>query len=970
MKHRAILLLLAGVLLALPVLAQDNETCLMCHADESLTGTRAGAEVSMHVAEGVLTGTVHEGLECISCHADLDGVEDFPHAEDLQPVDCGMCHEAGAALAKSVHGPIAQCWDCHGNHRILSPTDSDPGGDGVHCGSCHDDIAKIYAGSLHGKLVHEGAELAPRCWDCHSGHEVLPADNPKSQVTKFNIPFMCGECHKEGTPVTQRYDVPQDSILEHYSESIHGIGLFKQGLTVTAVCSNCHTAHNVRDHMDPQSSIHRDNIAATCRQCHGRIEEVHQKVIRGELWEKEPGNVPVCVDCHSPHEIRRVSYEEGMSDRECLACHGKKNLTMVRGGETISIYVDSLEAHSSVHRGTSCAQCHTGVTPNHKERPCATVVNRVDCSVCHAEVVTVYKESTHGVLADKGDPEAPECVDCHGVHGVLDRRNPKSRTFPTNVPKLCAQCHQAGGAAAKRINENHERIDEYVESIHGKGLLESGLVTTAMCTSCHTAHHVLPQTDPRSSVNRANIPKTCATCHNGIYEKFEQSVHSAAVTETDKKLPTCYDCHQSHQITRADQANFRLTVRKQCGECHEDVTESYFETVHGKVSDLGGVAAAQCYDCHGSHDILPPSDPTSHLARENIVETCGQCHKGSHRQFAGYLTHATHHDRTKYPILFYAFWFMTTLLVGTLLVAGAHTIMWLPKSWQMMKEHKQLRRQYKGSMEYRRFKPLHSKLHIMVVTSFLALAVTGMVLKFSYLGWAQWISEALGGFESTSYIHRLAAIVTFAYFGIHIWDLIQQKRRERKTWREFLLDKNSMLPNMNDLREFGATIKWFLGKGERPRYGRWTYWEKFDYFAVFWGVAIIGTTGLMLWFPEIFTRLLPGWVINVAQIVHSDEALLAVAFIFTVHFFNTHFRPDKFPMDTVIFTGRVPVEELKNDRPGEYEELLASRKIKDHLVEPLPPVMVRTAKIFGTVALTIGIILILLIIYAEIFGYR
>jgi cytochrome b subunit of formate dehydrogenase len=178
------------------------------------------------------------------------------------------------------------------------------------------------------------------------------------------------------------------------------------------------------------------------------------------------------------------------------------------------------------------------------------------------------------------------------------------------------------------------------------------------------------------------------------------------------------------------------------------------------------------------------------------------------------------------------------------------------------------------------------------------------------------------------------------------------------------------LPNRRDLREFVETLKWFLGLGGRPAYGRWTYWEKFDYFAVFWGVAIIGSTGLVLWFPEFFTYFLPGWAINVATIIHSDEALLAVGFIFTVHFFNTHFRPDKFPMDMVIFTGRIPLEEFKHERPREYEELVRTGKIEEHLVEPLPPYVVRGFRIFGTIALTIGILLILLIIWAEVFGYR
>jgi cytochrome b subunit of formate dehydrogenase len=165
-------------------------------------------------------------------------------------------------------------------------------------------------------------------------------------------------------------------------------------------------------------------------------------------------------------------------------------------------------------------------------------------------------------------------------------------------------------------------------------------------------------------------------------------------------------------------------------------------------------------------------------------------------------------------------------------------------------------------------------------------------------------------------------------------------------------------------------LKWFIGLGERPNYGRWTYWEKFDYFAVFWGVAMIGVTGLLLWFPEFFTYLIPGWSVNVATIIHSDEALLAVGFIFTIHFFNTHFRPDKFPMDPVIFTGRVTVDELKYDKPAEYEQLVAEGKLDERLVKPLPSGAVRGFRIFGFIALTVGLTLIALIVYAMVFGYR
>ncbi len=963
--------LLTGVLLGNAVGQDDIETCMACHADDELTGLdTAGDEISVYVSLEQFVQSVHAGMECVDCHLDLSGVEDYPHDDDLEPVYCGTCHDDVSKIHdESIHGDVAQCWDCHGYHTIVSPGDSDVGEKGVNCGNCHQGIIQVYDKSLHGQIVHTGAPLAPRCWDCHGAHDVLDAQSPDSRVARFNIPFMCGSCHKEGTEVSQKYDIPEDSILFHYSQSIHGFGLFNQGLIVTAVCIDCHTAHNVRDHEDPQSSIHRNNIAQTCQQCHGQIEKVHRKVIRGELWQKEPHKVPACVDCHSPHRIRNVFYEEGMADKQCLSCHSKPDLTMVRSDDTISIYVDSIEIRSSTHGSVTCAQCHTGVTPGH-DRPCATVINRVDCSICHSEVVATYDSSMHGRLADRGDPDAPICTDCHGKHNMLNHRDPESRTYPRNVPSLCADCHRSGATAAERINDDHERVNEYLMSIHGKGLVESGLVVTAMCTDCHTAHRVLPPENPNSSVHPKNIARTCAVCHNGIYEQFKNSIHSPVASDTDEKLPTCNDCHSSHEIQRADRLDFRLNIMQQCGGCHEAVTESYFETFHGKVSKLGYAAAAQCYDCHGSHNILPPDNPTSTLSRQNIVETCGQCHKGSHRQFAGYLTHATHHDRTKYPILYYTFWFMTILLVGTFVVAGTHTLLWLPRSFQAMRQHKQLRQALRGRMEYRRFKPLHSWLHVMVVVSFLGLALTGMTLKFSYLSWAQWLSGMLGGFESAGYIHRLCAIITFAYFGIHLVDLIVSKRRSKKSWKEMLTGPHSLLPSKTDWRELKGTLKWFIGLGPRPQYGRWTYWEKFDYFAVFWGVAVIGTTGLMLWFPEFFTLFLPGWIINVATIIHSDEALLATGFIFTVHFFNTHFRPDKFPMDTVIFTGRVPLEELKQDRPREYQELMKSRQIKRHLAEPLPKPIVRAIRIFGTVALVIGLSLILLIIYAEVFGYR
>jgi cytochrome b subunit of formate dehydrogenase len=255
--------------------------------------------------------------------------------------------------------------------------------------------------------------------------------------------------------------------------------------------------------------------------------------------------------------------------------------------------------------------------------------------------------------------------------------------------------------------------------------------------------------------------------------------------------------------------------------------------------------------------------------------------------------------------------------------------------------------------------------------SFIALALTGMTLKFSYTGWAAVLSHMLGGFETAGYVHRASATLMFGLFATHLWDLNRKRKREHggSLWK-MLTGPDTMLFTRRDLAELGQSLKWFVGAGPRPRYGRWTYWEKFDYFAVFWGIFVIGATGLMLWFPVFFTRFLPGWLINVATIIHSDEALLATGFIFTVHFFNTHLRPEKFPMDTVVFTGRMPLAEFRRDKPAEYEELVARGRLADYLVEPYPAVVIRAVRAFAWTALAIGTFMVLWIVYAMVFAYR
>lgn len=599
---------------------------------------RGGKSVSLFVDGKRFAASVHASFGCTGCHADLEGKE-LPHETPLARVNCGTCHDAER---------------------------------------------EQHARSVHGKAIAHGDPLAPRCVNCHGNHEIYPVKDPRSAVAPLKVPFVCGQCHREGTPVQRNRPIPQDNILENYSESIHGEALLKKGLAVAPNCATCHTPHLILPHTDPASSIARRNIAATCTKCHSLIEAVHRKIIRGELWEKEANVLPACVDCHQPHKIRNVFYSQGMADADCLHCHADEKLRRARDGQ--SMYVNLGEVSHSRHSKIACSQCHSEVNAS-RVRPCETISRKVDCTSCHDEIGKQYVGSTHGQLVGKNDPNAPDCKECHGTHGVLGRQDPQSPTFATNVPMLCARCHREGQKAALRYSgRQHEIIANYTESIHGTGLLKGGLTVTATCTSCHTAHHVLPRTDPESSVNAANVPATCGRCHHGIEEQFENSIHAKRVNGTAKELPVCNDCHTAHAIRRTDEAGFRLDIMDTCGRCHAEIAKTYFDTYHGKVSRLGYTKTAKCYDCHGAHDVLAVTDPRSHLSRANVAATCQKCHAGATRRFAGYLTHATHHDPRKYPLLFYTFWGMTALLLGTFVLGGVHTLLWLPRAFQMRRE--------------------------------------------------------------------------------------------------------------------------------------------------------------------------------------------------------------------------------------------------------------------------------------------
>nr|WP_251826967.1 hypothetical protein [Campylobacter jejuni] len=267
-----------------------------------------------------------------------------------------------------------------------------------------------------------------------------------------------------------------------------------------------------------------------------------------------------------------------------------------------------------------------------------------------------------------------------------------------------------------------------------------------------------------------------------------------------------------------------------------------------------------------------------------------------------------------------------------------------------------------------------------MAASFLGLAFSGLLQKFYTAPWAQTMIDLIGGPIGVTIVHHISAIVMFIVFFSHIGEtiLVNWKRRDlvrdpqtgkldKMKILKALFGPDSLMPNWQDFKDMKAHFKWFFGMGERPQFDRWTYWEKFDYLAVFWGMFVIGLSGLVLWFPTFFSTFLPGWMINLCSLVHSDEALLATGFIFAIHFFNTHFRADRFPMDMVIFSGTQSEAEIKQERNAYYQRLKESGKLESLYEKNSKFNSYKgIAKLAGYLMLITGMIFLFLMIYAFI----
>ena len=489
------------------------------------------------------------------------------------------------------------------------------------------------------------------------------------------------------------------------------------------------------------------------------------------------------------------------------------------------------------------------------------------------------------------------------------------------------------------------------------------------------------------------VAENCTRCHSP--EDYALMGHGRAVAKGNQDTATCTDCHGLHNTPyynpalERDVAAARESYTRRCKACHADVkiarrnnltttaATTYHDTYHGKVMDIGyPQRVAGCPDCHVGHNTLPEADPRSVLHRDNLYNACKACHKGIHKRFAFYNPHPDPEDRKKQAVLYWTDIFMIALLTGTFLFFWVHTLLWWRRVYidQCFKHNlgfleKDMASECREEKQIQRFSRTERIMHVLLILSFFVLVMTGFPIKYHDTAWAKVLVNVWGGAYKAAIFHRVAALVLCGLFLYTLWLSVKYlfPKRQYGGWLQRLLGPDSLFPNLKDLRDIKGMFLWFFNKGDMPRLDRWTYWEKFDFLAVFWGMMAIGGSGLILWFPEFFSYIFPGWVINMVAIVHSEEAFLAAVFIFTVHFFNNHLVPNKFPLETNVFTGRYRLEALREERPLEYERLVAEERLES-LKREGPGLWTQLfASVFGLASLILGLFLLGLILWAALF---
>ena len=541
-------------------------------------------------------------------------------------------------------------------------------------------------------------------------------------------------------------------------------------------------------------------------------------------------------------------------------------------------------------------------------------------------------------------------VSCIGCHSDVEQI-PHSKTEKVDCAKAC---HLDKWKAFTGENFSHREVAENLQqSIHG----------------------VKPDDPPEI----AELKPDCKYCHlNDLYTLPEE-------VPSEKVLARCLNCHKEkglqetfihishrykHKTSRSP-----LEIVELCASCHADedflnavgftgpkkeAVETYKETIHYRILQLGGNDTAECINCHATqsiHDIRPPSDPQSSIHPDNRYKTCQAegCHPGAAANISAVDSHLSRHkdkgpeikivelimEGVMFCTLFMLFTLMGMETYGRLRNRDARFFRWL-RVPQFLKKRNPVDRNILGSIpnlhryvnftpkgDYQRYS-IHIVInHMLIGISFTVAVVTGLPLFFHNSELSYQVINLMGGIDVTRLIHRVNAIVFTLDCSYHL--LVLLLGTIKKLLNGTFDIRRTQFPLWKDLKDLYFDFRYFLGlEKTRPRMEKFMYKQKLHYLAMVWGCSVLTLSGCCLLFPEFMVNYLPFPKIsfNILRLMHAEESVLAFLVITLWHLYNVHTAPGRFPIQWTFWNGKIARDHQIEEHFLEYE-----RQVKEGVAE-------------------------------------